>query len=416
MKSKNSKRLFTTLLVLVLTAGVYFLGFFSYRWTRSSVVKDVLKILEIYEKHYYFKSDEVVDQIVDAIFDDYSTYYTAEEYAQIKSKNNGKNFGVGLSFYTGTLDIYNVDVNSPCYKAGVKAGGTLLSATTSGVLTNGFEAKETIENLSEGDQVDITIDYGGSVETFSVVKSRYGLSYVTYMNSIGAYVFHEKDNSMQFEKNSNAVISEEGVGYIKLNSFSGKADNSYGVVYQMKTALEKFKQDGNKKLILDLRNNGGGDMEVVSSVGSMLVKKQQAPQYIAISEDRNGNKKYYHLSNNSYGDYGFEKIIILANINTASASEMLIGAMLDYDDDNAVQVIIDGYTLNGETVYKTYGKGIMQTTYKYPDQSAVKVTTAKVFWPKSNVSIHGVGITENTSSKVIKAVNQSAYSLALQII
>lgn len=416
MKNKNLKRVFTTLLVLVLTAGVYFLGFFSYRWTRSSVVKDVLKILEIYEKHYYFKSDEVVDEIADAIFDDYSTYYTAPEYAQITSKNNGKNFGVGLSFYTGTLDIYNVDVNSPCYKAGVKAGGTLVSATKGGVLTNGFEAKETLENLSEGEEVSIGIDYGGNVETYNVLKSRYGLSYVTYMNSIGAYVFHEKDNSMQFEKNSNAVISGEGVGYIKLNSFSGKADNSYGVVYQMKTALEKFKQDGNKKLILDLRNNGGGDMEVVSSVSSMLIKKRQSKQCFAISEDRDGNKKYYYLNGNISDDYGIEKIIILANINTASASEMLIGAMLDYDDNNAVQVIIDGYNRNGETVYKTYGKGILQTTYKYPDGSAVKVTTAKVFWPKSNVSIHGVGVTEATSNKVVKAVDKTAYSLALEII
>lgn len=416
MKSKNSKRLFTTLLVLVLTAGVYFLGFFSFKWTRSDVEKEVLKILDAYDEHYYYKDGDVVDKIVDAIFDQYSEYYTPSEYAELKRKTLGQNTGIGLSFLSGSLVVYGVAVNSPCYNQGVKAGGTLLSATKGETTKFGNDAKELLQSLTQGETVTISVDYSGEVQTFTITKSEYNDSYVTYQSSSGTYVFHEKQSSMQLEKCSNDVIGKSGVGYIKLSSFNGKGEGSYGTASQLKTALLKFKEEGNKKLILDLRNNGGGYMDVASKISGILIQKHQTPQVLSVSEDRNGNRTSHYIGENFYDDYGFEKIVVLANINTASASEMLIGAMLDYDDNNVVQVVIEGYENNGETIYKTFGKGIMQTTYSYRDGSAIKVTTAKVFWPKSNVCIHGVGITENTSEKVVNSSDKNALVYALQII
>ena len=100
---------------------------------------------------------------------------------------------------------------------------------------------------------------------------------------------------------------------------------------------------------------------------------------------------------------------------TASAAEALIGAILDYDSENIVSVVVSSSTLNGETVYKTYGKGIMQTTYANLDGSAVKLTTAGIFWPVSNVTIHDVGITTNVSSKVVNAQKETALETALSL-
>ena len=81
---------------------------------------------------------------------------------------------------------------------------------------------------------------------------------------------------------------------------------------------------------------------------------------------------------------------------TASASEALIGAMLDYDKEGIVNVVLSGYKdKSGEIVYRTYGKGIMQTTYENPTTGeAIRLTTAKIYWPTSDITIHGEGVTK----------------------
>ena len=85
----------------------------------------------------------------------------------------------------------------------------------------------------------------------------------------------------------------------------------------------------------------------------------------------------------------------MADSGTASASEAFIGACLDYDYRNIVKVVL---SRNSKGEYKTYGKGIMQTTFVNTSVGdALKLTTAKIYWPVSNISIHGVGITENLS-------------------
>ena len=100
---------------------------------------------------------------------------------------------------------------------------------------------------------------------------------------------------------------------------------------------------------------------------------------------------------------------------TASASEALIGAMLDYDVNNIVSVVVSSSTLNGQTVYKSYGKGIMQSTFVNPGGSAVKLTSACIFWPVSNTTIHNKGITTNVSNKVVNAPKETALETALSL-
>lgn len=417
MSKKSFNRALTIIIIALSLVGSYFLGYFSFKWKLSDTEKTVLRILEAYEDYYYFKDENLVDIISDAIFDDYSTYYTPEEYEEVVNKALGENANFGLKFVSETLQIHSVIVNSPCFKSGVTAGGTLVSVTYNGVETFGKEGKLMMQELSVGQEVTIKIDYSGTEKSFTITKEEYNESYVTYIGSTGSYYFTDKTSGMQLEKYSNESLSASGVGYIKFSSFNGRSVNDYGSASQMRKVLLKFKEEGNTKLILDLRGNLGGYMDVASLISGMLVEPKQDKQVYSITINRDGKEKHHTFSKDSVIDYSwFEKIIVLADVNTASASEVLIGAMLDYDDKNIVSVIIEGHTEGDQIVYRSRGKGIMQTTYKYNDGSAIKLTTSRVFWPKSRICIHGVGITTNTSAKVHNAVGMDALSYALNIL
>ena len=109
---------------------------------------------------------------------------------------------------------------------------------------------------------------------------------------------------------------------------------------------------------------------------------------------------------------------MLADENTASASEMLIGAMLSYDTQDKIEVVLaPSKDDDGQTVYKSYGKGIMQTTYVNTfDGEALKLTTAKLVWPDGKTCIHGVSITkslEGYGEKIWESAGQDPLDIAL---
>ncbi|MBE5744371.1 MAG: hypothetical protein E7358_06675 [Clostridiales bacterium] len=401
--------------VAIITAGVFFIGFFTREWTFSDTQRAVINLLDKYEKYYFYKDDDVLDLIEDAILDKYSRYYTKTEYANSKNVARGENNGTGLVFYKDSLQIAKIALNSPCFHQGVKAGGTVISASFNGNTASGNydEITNFIDSVGVGNTLELAIDYGGEIKTFSIKNQNYNETYVVYKNSVGSYAFTSSGDNLEFNLFSQDKISKSGVGYIKYTSFNGKKDNEYGSYTQLKRALDKFKQDGNKKLIFDLRGNGGGYLDILSKISGLLVEERSGKQVLASVKDRDGNVKNYYVENKLSSNYNFEKIIVLADINTASASEIILGALIDYDSQNKVSIVLDGYQSNGKIEYRTYGKGIMQNTYRNFDGSAVKLTVAKVYWP-SGRCIHGTGVTSDISSKVINAENKSALNYALE--
>lgn len=414
MMNKPLKNIIVAVCVTIIAGGIFLLGFFAREWTFSDTQRAVLNLLDKYEKYYFYKDEDVLDLIEDAILDDYSAYYTKSEYESVKSRALGENFGIGLSFNYGSLKIVDVVMNSPCFNKGVKSGGTLVSVTANGVTKsdNYDSVLGVISNASDGDTVELIIDYNGDVKNYSVVKKEYNESFIVYKNSTGSYGFSLKDGEFGLNLFDQDKITKSGVGYIKYTSFNGKKDNEFGSYTQFKLALDRFKQDGNNKLILDLRGNGGGYLSILSKVSGLLVESRDGDQVLARVKDKDGNIKNYYVKNKLSSSYNFEKIIVLADEKTASASEVLIGALLDYDTQNKVSIVVEGHENNGQTVYKTYGKGIMQNTYKNVDGSAVKLTFAEVYWPNGRC-IHGVGITSEIE-KVINATSGNALSFALE--
>lgn len=417
MKLKG-KKILIPILSVVLSVFVFFLGFFTRELTYSPNQRAVLSILDKYEKYYYFESDNVVDQISDAIFDKYSSYMTKEEYQKVTSEASGKNKGIGVSFNLGSLKIVSVITNSPCDKAGVKVGGEIVKISVDGQ-DKPFSKYEEFLNIIDGVTLNqnliLTVDYDGVEKSYALKKSEYMRSYVTYRDSTGTYNFID-DGGMKLTLRNLDNLTVSKTAYIKYEQFSGRLGGNDGSVGQLKTALQKFKQSSYKNLILDLRNNGGGYMDILSEVAGLFVQKSGDKQVVSVAKDKNNKIENFYVKNNAYSSYAFDNIIVLANQNTASASEVLIGAMLDYDTENKVTVVLDGHEENGQTVYRTFGKGIMQTTYQNLNGSAVKLTTAEIFWPKSNISINGIGVTTQTSNKVKNAVNGNAYEYAINLL
>ncbi len=416
--SIKAKKIILSIVAIMGVVAVFFLGFFVRELTYTKNQRAVINILDKYEKYYYYEDENVVDIISDAIFDKYSTYLTKEEYEKNVAEASGKKRGIGLAFLADSLEIVSVVSNSPCDKAGVKAGGTVIKISVDGVdkpFADHQAFFDIMDETSLGSLVKITIDYDGELKAFEVKKQEYKRSYVTYKDGTGSYNFID-DGGMKLSLRNLDCINIDKTAYVKYEQFSGKASGTDGSVGQLKYALSKFKNDGNKNLILDLRDNGGGYMSILSEVAGLFVEPSGSNQVISYAKDKNSKIQKYYLKNSLYNDYAFENIIVLANQNTASASEVLIGAMLDYDSKGKVTVVLDGYQSGENTVYKTYGKGIMQTTYLNFDGSAVKATSAKLFWPKSNISIHGNGVTVDTSTKVKNAENGDAYEYAINLL
>ena len=144
-------------------------------------------------------------------------------------------------------------------------------------------------------------------------------------------------------------------------------------------------------------------MDIMCKIASHLIGTDENNPLVAKAVYKDGKIDKFTTSNVKYKKYDFERIIFLANEDTASASEALIGACLDYDSRDVVRVVLSKGA-NGS--YKTYGKGIMQTTTEHYSGSAIKLTTAQIYWPTSNETIHDVGISkaiERYKSKILEA-------------
>ena len=136
---------------------------------------------------------------------------------------------------------------------------------------------------------------------------------------------------------------------------------------------------------------------------------------VSLARFKDGSEQKFRSESVDYSSYGFEKIVILANDGTASASEAFIGAALDYDAKKIVSVVLEESEYYG--AYRTYGKGIMQTTFEnFATGEAIKLTTAKIYWPVSGECVHGVGITKNIerySDRIFEAVKtEGDYALS----
>lgn len=315
--------------------------------------KDLEEIQEMIDKYFYFDSDDedmqagIIKGYMESLDDPYSVYYTKEEYAQFLESTNGEYVGVGVqvSQDVDTKAITVVDVfDGPAKDAGIETEDILKAVDG-----------EDITDLN----VDAVVDKIGGEEGTEV-------SITVYRPADG----EEHEYTMKRQKVERPTVEykmlDNNIGYVAVSSF-------YEVTaVQYIDAVKDLESQGMEGLIVDLRNNGGGLLDIAVEMLDFMLPAGK----IVYTEDKDGNVTSEY---NSTDDEKFEKpLVVLVNGYSASASEIFAGAIKDYGTG----------TLVGTT---TFGKGIVQRLFELKDGSAIKLTIAKYFTPKGN-DIHKVGI------------------------
>ena len=311
------------------------------------------EILAIVEEQYYQEVDgealetAAIDGMLAALGDPYTFYYTDEAYAAMNEETTGRYVGVGLLVgegEDGALTVLRVFRDSPAEVAGVKAGDelTAIDATPVGAGT-ALGLTEATALLKGDGETPVTVAFrrDGETLTFTLTRGDVSINYVEY-----------------------SVLDGE-VGYLSIYQFTG--DDVSGV----EEALSAFRQAGVTALVVDVRSNPGGLLTDVVKICDMLLPEG----LIVYTEDRSGAREDFYAD----GEYWDVPMAVLVNGDSASASEIFAAAV----QDTGRGVVV------GET---TFGKGVVQTLYSFPEGDGVQLTTA-VYYAPSGRSIHGQGVT-----------------------
>ncbi len=380
------------------------------------LIEDVSYILDENGNPREFTADEYANAIANGLLDKYSTYYTAEEYQKIQSEGKGNQSGYGFYLYDAEHApvIKEVVGNSPADRAGIREGDYVNSCKIEGeekvVFLTTEDLTDYFENVNENEVVTFEIIRNGQTLNFSIRKENYKTSYVTYYDNerkVSLFLTDGQFIPNEFVEEKLDVL-DENTALIKLTLFEGD------VAMQFRVALNYMQQKGRTKLILDLRGNLGGYLDILCDVASDLIYNGNQKTLIAYSKGKTDSESFYM---NTARKHDFiTDIAVLANRKTASASECLIGAMLHYGEKFSIDRLI--VEKEGDGIARTYGKGIMQTTYLLKSGGAFKLTTAKVMWPDKNTCIHEKGIlpsSQNATNAGLSAVIRAQETLNLSI-
>jgi len=328
---------------------------------RYVVSKEVYQLLEKYqmleevrqtiEKDYIEEPDQdellvgAIKGMAAALGDPYTSYFTAEEYKDFIVQTQGSYAGVGLMVTVDESDnlitVVRAFKDSPASKAGIQQGDKIIKVEDVEVSGSELEKAVSMMKGEPGTKVNITILRDGKPFNFTLERVVIEIPDMEYR------------------------MVEDEIGYIWLYQFDENSPKNF------KNAVEDLKGQGMKGLILDLRGNPGGLLQACTEIADVLLPEG----LIVYSENRQGKGERYY----SDKEYLGIPLVVLVNEYSASASEVLSGAIQDY----GVGTII------GKT---TFGKGLVQGLRgPFRDGSALKITIAKYFTPKGR-DIHQKGV------------------------
>lgn len=304
------------------------------------------------DRFYLFDYDEenvesgIYKGMMAGLGDVYTNYYTPEEYASFMESSNGSYSGIGAmlsqDYNTGIITVVKVFEGSPAAEAGVQPDDILYKVK--GEEVTGMDLNLVVSDLKgeEGTDVEASFMRGTDVLDRTLTRRSIEVPTVEYR-----------------------LITDK-IGYISISEFDDVTDD------QFIAALDDLNSQGMENLIIDLRDNGGGLVDVTCDILDQLLPEG----LIVYTEDKDGNRE----EETSDAEHYFPgKMAVLVNGNSASASEIFAGAIKDYGVG----------TLIGT---QTFGKGIVQSLFPLSDGSAIKVTVSRYYTPAGN-NIHEVGIT-----------------------
>lgn len=296
--------------------------------------------------------------MVDTLNDPYAKYYTAEEYEAYLSSINGEYFGVGLlvsqpdEIGAQVLEVYE---GNPADKAGVQAGDIITAVDGVATANLSLEEIRSMLDAQTGEPVELTLLRGGESLAISVTGDTVNI------------------------KRVKGSLYNERTGYIKIDMFTGDCASEFD------EALKTLKSRNMRSLVIDLRNNPGGSLDDVVKICDLLLSKGQT--IVSVGEADGADNEVYTATGHGVG----VPLAVLVNEHSASASEILAGAI----KDNEAGVIVGT---------QTYGKGVVQTTMRVEKSGGwLKLTTAAYFTP-SGENIHGVGVAPDILSVLPEAL------------
>lgn len=307
--------------------------------------------------------------------DKYAIYYTADEYAELLREVTGSYSGIGIYVYpddaTGRAMVYGVMKNGPAYKAGILPGDVFLEVNGEDLGELDYEAvSEKLTSYPEGTKLRLLLERKFAADTDDTDEKSLD------ENS------SDEDNAEDIEDDATETVTvevrtakvdiptldykmlDDGMGLIRIESFNMTTGEQFDAAY------DELVSQGMQGLIIDLRNNGGGEVMAALHICDYFVPKGDALMYIV---DSTGT--YYYSAAKQAVDM---PLVILQNGHSASASEILIGAV----HDNEAGVTI------GET---SYGKGIVQDLVQLKSGAGLRFTSAQ-YKTSHNNYIHGCGI------------------------
>lgn len=313
-----------------------------------------LNLIDQTLKDFYFDDiddgkvlDNIYKAYVNAYGDKYTVYYTADEYAKIQESSNGAYYGIGVVVRKnddGTILVVEPYDGAPGKEAGMRKNDVIVTVNGESVADQDLNSVVAKIKGDEGTTVNIGIRRDGSddITELTVTRRKVEIKTVAY------------------------EMLDDSVGLITISEFDKVT------AQQFKEAYAQLETLGMKGLVIDIRSNPGGLLNVVVDMLDEILPDG----LIVYTEDKYGNRQEYNGSNPDVIDV---PLAVLVNGESASASEIFAGAVQDYGAGTIIGT-------------QTFGKGIVQTIRRMSDGSAIKYTMAKYFTPKGQ-DIHGHGVT-----------------------
>ena len=343
-------------------------------------IKDKAEILSSYINRFYLNDidygkmgDIIYKAMVSGLDDKYAAYYTKDEYKDISEKTKGEFCGIGAYISQGKNDNYlkvaGVVKGGPAQKAGIKKGDIIVEVDGENI--KGKDSSYAISKMKgkKGTNVSISVMRKGNKKpiTFNIKRE----------------VIH--DNTVSYK------MLDNNIGYISVSAFETVTKK------QFKSAVDCLEKKNEKGLIIDLRDNGGGLLDTALDMLDQILPKK----LVVYTKDKNGVAEEYYTKDDKEIKI---PIVILVNGNSASASEVFCGALRDYGKAKLLGT-------------KTFGKGIVQSSFAFRDGTGLKFTTSKYYTPKG-INIHGTGFEPDIKVKSngkMTALKESGYKVDNQI-
>lgn len=391
--NKGLKYTLTAILLICTYVGVFYLGnilaikgvIFSSVPTKATQdlkeIQDAEKYANLFNLRtllYSMYDGELDDEallegamkgMAEAVGDPYTVYMDKEEFETFMESSQGSFYGIGaqLGVRDNNITIIAPIEGSPAEAAGLKAGDIILKVDDFEITDLNTEAVVSRVRGEEGVPVTLTIQRAGIEAPFEV-------------DIIRAEI---KNESVKGE------ILESDIGYIQITTFSDEE-----VSEKFSNKLNELKEAGMKKLVLDLRGNPGGYLNQCVEIASNFIKEGDVVTYTI---DKYNQKV---VSNSIGGDAIGMPLVILIDGGSASASEVVTGALRDYEAG-----IIIGTT--------SFGKGIVQQLKVLPnDMGGLKVTTSKYYTPNGE-NIHGTGIEPDITVEIPEEILHQDYDRSI---